>query len=142
MKPHWAAPLVGKPWSPNGQGPDDFSCWGLVRWVFREQEGIAMPELQVGVSEADNVAALAEAAHGSGWRPVFGEAAERDIVVMRDHRGRHVGVMVGTAHGLRLLHSDGWQDEDGKCHGSVIAQPLIDALRRGFRGVELWRKTV
>lgn len=137
---HWATPLIGKPWAPDGEGPDRFSCWGLVRWVFRERWGIDMPAIRVGdFTEGENVAAIKQAAQTSGWRPAEGDAAPEDIVLMRGADGRHVGVMIETRRGPVLLHSYGHMTVRGPV-GSVIAQPLRDAVAQGYCDLEAWRR--
>lgn len=30
----WLASLIGKPYCAGGQGPEDFDCWGLVRFIY------------------------------------------------------------------------------------------------------------
>ena len=44
---HWAKKYIGKPWVKDGQGPDAFNCWGFVRFVFKEQCGVYIPEVDV-----------------------------------------------------------------------------------------------
>lgn len=136
---HWASGLIGLPWARGAQGPDAFDCWGLVRHVFATRYGIEMPEVRGGdFGEGESVATLKRAAEISGWRPVDGEPRDGDIVLMRGIVGRHVGVMIETSRGLRLLHADGHQTARGPV-GSVVAVPLADAAANGYGGFELWR---
>lgn len=126
---HWAAPLIGKPHSDGGQGPDSFSCWGLVRWSFRVRHGIELPAIAVG--EDENAVAIKRSASASGWRPAAFPALEDDVVMMRGTAGRHVGMMVRANGRLGLLHSQ---------HGLGVAfQPLDDVLADGYGDHELWR---
>lgn len=137
---HWAADLIGRPWAPGAQGPGAFDCWGLVRHVFLVRYGVEMPLVQVGdFTEGGNVAALKKAAEVSGWRPVEGAPEDGDIVLLQGPKGRHVGVMVATARGLRLLHADGCMTDYGPV-GSVVAVPLDDARQGGYGRIELWRR--
>ena len=133
---HWAADLIGKPYRRGACGPDDFDCWGLVRYVFEHVHGIAMPVVNVGQADADtpdNVAAIKHAAAVSGWRPSGErEPAEHDIVLMTGIEGRHVGVMVRANGALLLLHCI---ERVGVC-----AQPLADLARVGFHGFVFWRR--
>src|SRR6185369_1666488 len=134
MKKHWAAGLIGRPWTP------DENCWWLVRHVFRTRYGVEMPDIVVReFGEAENVAAIKRAASASGWRPADGEPRDGDVVLMRGSLlgKRHVGVMIDTSQGLRLLHSDGFMTARGPV-GSVAAQPLRDVLASGYGEVELW----
>lgn len=34
---------VGKPFSPNGRGPDSYDCWGLVAEILSEQKSAKLP---------------------------------------------------------------------------------------------------
>lgn len=137
---HWAAPLIGLPWEPGAQGPNAFDCWGLVRHVFRIRYGIDMPQVQVGdFAEGDNVAALKRAAAVSGWKRIeAGAPQDGDVVLMQGPVGRHVGVMIASIRGLRLLHADGHMTARGPV-GSVVAVPLDDAKAGGYGQVEIWR---
>jgi hypothetical protein len=42
---HWAAEYIGLPWQADGDGPNSFHCWALVRHVEREQFGRNLPEI-------------------------------------------------------------------------------------------------
>lgn len=137
---HWAAPLIGKPWAPGADGPDAFSCWGLVRFVFKHRHGIDIPEIKLGdFGEAENVAALKRAATASGWKPVDDEPKVDDIVIMKGAEGRHVGVMIDTIRGLRLLHAKGHMGAKGPV-GSVVSQLLKDVRESGYYDLETWRR--
>ena len=133
-KKHWASALIGQPWTP------EHDCWYLVRKVFAERYGIKLPPVRVGdLGDVQNVAAIKQASQDSGWRPQEGEPADGDIVLMRGMDGaRHVGVLVDTEHGLRLLHSVGHMTARGPS-GSVVAQRLRD-VEHEYTEIELWRR--
>ncbi|WP_082568907.1 NlpC/P60 family protein [Rhizobacter sp. Root1221] len=130
---HWATVLIGRAWTP------DFHCWALVRLVFAQRYGIAMPD--VAVATDDNVRAIKGAAEASGWRPGPAPAQDGDIVLMQGPFGRHVGVIISTPAGLRLLHNDGHMSDRGP-RGGVVAQPLADATRDGYHRYEFWRRSL
>lgn len=131
---HWAAQLIGLPYSREPVPPQSFNCWALVRWVFEHRHGIIMPAVAVDDDSADNVAAIKRAAEVSGWRPSGARTpAEHDIVLMNGLEGRHVGVMVRADGRLLLLHCI---EGPGVC-----AQPLADLPRMGFSGFVFWRMT-
>jgi cell wall-associated NlpC family hydrolase len=137
MNAHWAAGLIGKPWSPDGEGPDDFYCWGLVRYALRIGYGVHMPELGVG-DQSEGVAAVKRAA--TGWRVGPGPCGDGEIVVMnKPKKGRHCGLMVRDGSRLVLLHADGHLSTAGPV-GMVRAHPLRDVLRDGFDSFEIWRR--
>lgn len=133
---HWAAELIGLPYRRGAHGPHEFDCWGLVRHVFAQIHGIAMPVIEVGPLAADtpaNVAAIKHAAAVSGWAPSGATTpAEHDIVLMNGIDGRHVGVMVAANGTLALLHC-----LEG---AGVCVQPLADLARSGFTGFVFWRR--
>lgn len=136
-EPHWAAEHIGKPYRRGAHGPDAFSCWGWVRFVFKTRYGIDMPNVnveRVGDERENNIAAIKKAARLSGWAPVSHVApADGDIVLMESIEGRHVGVMASVDGFVRLLHS---VNPIG-----VISQTLHDAHIGGFWGFEFWRRT-
>lgn len=134
---HWALNLIGLPYKLGASGPDEFDCWGLVRWVFENVHGIQMPVIQVGQTDPStpaNLAAIRQAALVSGWRPTpLGSIAiENDILLMTGLEGRHVGVMVAANGGLFFLHCI---DRVGVC-----LQPLQELRRAGFRDFTSWRR--
>lgn len=140
MKEHWARALLGKPWSRDGEGPDRFSCWGLVRTVFRERYGLDLP--LVGAGDLASVSASqALKADASGWGSVpLDQAREGDLVMLDRLDGeRHVGVIVQASSGLRVLHAEGYVQR-GKEVGTVCIEPLEALVARGAIHVELWRR--
>ncbi|CDK97874.1 conserved protein of unknown function [Magnetospirillum gryphiswaldense MSR-1 v2] len=42
---HWAAAMIGLPWSPHGRGPDLFNCWEFVRMVQAQHFGRGLPDI-------------------------------------------------------------------------------------------------
>jgi hypothetical protein len=136
MAAHWAAHLIGEPWTPAR------NCWWLVRQFFALRCGLDMPQVVVGDTEdhaAENVAAIKHTASLSGWRRIEGEPQVDDVLVMTSpfHR-RHVGVVIYADRALRLLHSDGHLGERGAV-GCVVAPPIDEALRHVAGPVEIWR---
>lgn len=114
----WAADQVGKPWSPYGEGPHSYSCWGLVRAGFRAMHGIDMPAVLVGHVDESQVRAIKHAVTVSGWRRVAGARAVHDIVLMRSNVETHCGLVINANGHFGVLHSshvrgvvyDTWED--------------------------------
>ena len=126
---------VGRPYEPGADGPTAFSCWGLVRHVFRTQAGVDMPMVAVHTEEAaaaDNVGAIKKAARVSGMRPVVDGSPPQsmDIVVMYGVGTLHCGVVVKVNGRLHVLHA---AHEAG-----VVCEPWQHATQ-GL-SVELWRQ--
>ena len=133
---HWAAPLVGVPWSL------ERNCWWLVREFFAQRYGIVMPDVIVADEvwpRVDNAAAIRLGAMASGWRPVQGEPQADDVVLMQGPAGRHVGVMLQADGRLGVLHNDGCMTERGP-RGSVVFQSLAEATDGGYGAFEFWRR--
>ena len=87
---HWALPLIGQPWT------TERNCWWLVRHVFKEQLGIDLPIVQVGIG-GDESKAIREASQTSGWRPCeVTDPREFDVVLMQGPLGPHIGVMISA----------------------------------------------
>lgn len=132
----WPAIYVGKPWAPGADGPLAFNCWGLVRHVFREREGIELPIVVVDDQDqpdAANVSAIKQAARRAGMRRTARNEPPQvmDVAVLIGPATTHVGIVVRANGRLCLLHSS---------HAAgVKCEPLVHALA-GYQ-VELWRKT-
>lgn len=127
---HWATSLIGAQWSPCGDGPEVFSCWGLVRHVFRSRYGVALPVVTVANPDEDNVRAIKQVVQVSGLHRVDGPVQEGDILIMRSKVELHCGVAVVANGALGVLHS--------QRNGGVRFEPLGYAT--AGTTVELWRR--
>lgn len=124
---HWAEELIGRPWQAGGRGSDAFDCWGLVRFCWREQFGIEVPEIPVDAADLRRVLdAFRDHPERRRWRLVT-EPREGDAVLMRQSRHPvHVGLWLevdggGVLHAARGigvafqnprdLHLQGWRIE-------------------------------
>lgn len=130
---HWAARYIGRPHSPAGEGPDAFSCWGLIRHVFSRERGVDFPAVQVGDEirgEPVNVQAIKASARASGFRRLEQSVApaDGDIVIMRSAIRLHCGLVLRVNGGIRVLHSS---HERG-----VVLEHWRDAV--AGMSVELW----
>jgi cell wall-associated NlpC family hydrolase len=126
----WATDQIGKPWRADGEGPHAYSCWGLVRAAFRAVHGVDIPHVAVASPEESQVRSIMHAARVSSWRPVEGVRADGDIVLMRDRRKVHCGLVIAANGYLGVLHSS---------HTSgVVYQRWEDAVSSMTH--ELWRK--
>ena len=105
--PDWVADYVGVPYRMLGRSRDGADCWGLVRLVYADRLGIALPAYDGrgfrGRASVPDVARLVADARGA-WREVPEvAAAPPDLVLLRVHgQPVHVGLLV--APGI-MLHS-------------------------------------
>lgn len=132
---HWAAAYVGMPYRSGADGPDAFSCWGLVRHVFQHVHGVVFPDVVIdeGAPEAQgNTRAILQCARVSAMRrmPDSTAPADGDIVIMRSLVRLHCGLVIRANGGLRVLHAS---------HATgVVLQHWRDATE-GMTA-ELWRR--
>jgi cell wall-associated NlpC family hydrolase len=135
---HWSSRYVGAPWAPDADGPVHFSCWGLVRHVYRERHGIELPHVVIEPDRIDegalaNVVAIKESARLAGMKPLsFKQLSpkDEDVVIMRSNTRLHCGIVVRVNHGIRVLHSS---HEAG-----VLCERWDDAILGMVP--ELWRR--
>ena len=133
----WVAAYVGLPHArdPHGDGPDAFSCWGLVRHVFRHVHGIVFAPVAVNDGaprSTENARAILACARASAMRrvPDGTPPADGDIVIMLSLVRLHCGLVVRANGGLRVLHAS---HESG-----VVLEHWRDAA--GGMTTELWRR--
>lgn len=132
---HWAWSYVGLPHAPGADGPDAFSCWGLVRHVFRSVHGIVFAPVAVhenAPASPGNARAILACARASRMRrmPDGTPPADGDIVIMRSLVCLHCGMVVRANGGLRVLHS------------SHVTGVVLEHWRDAVDGMtwELWRR--
>jgi len=106
--PDWTSLYVGVPWRDRGRDRDGLDCWGLVRLVYGERFGIALPDLggSYGASEdAPSVSRVLgeEAAPAGSWTRREGSPEEVGDVGVFRIRGlpAHVGIAVSDR---KILH--------------------------------------
>ena len=128
---HWAVKYIGLPWTPQGFGPQEFNCWGLVWWVQRNQFARDLPQ-HAFVSPYDRVRMAREmetAVHGSDWlelpKPmdgcVVGLSSSRIV--------HHVGLYADVDGGL-VVHS---------CEGKgVLAQSVSNLRATGWNLIKFY----
>ena len=86
--------LIGRRYSAGATGPDKFDCYGLATLVLRELFETALPARGGGLGDH------------RGWRqcPIQDGA----LCMMKNPRGRHVGVYLGPERGMiHALESPG-----------------------------------
>jgi len=105
--PAWVSPYIGLPFREKGRSTDGVDCWGLVRLVYAERFGIALPDLSDRYAASEDGPTVertveGETAPGGSWR--LREAPEVGSVGVFRVKGlpSHVGIAVADG---RFLHS-------------------------------------
>ena len=106
---HWSAAYIGRPWSVTGEGPEAFSCWGLVRFLMREHYGLQLPVVRFDQGarlDPTTLGAIKHAARLQGWRvlPQRIPPREGDIVVLESATRHHVGLVIRYRNRLSVIH--------------------------------------
>lgn len=138
---HWSTAYLNLPWTPGGNGPDAYDCWGLVRKVQLTQYGHDMPTLRVGDIEAEphQWSAIRSMVQRGPWQRTEERPREGDILMMLNAEGKpHVGIVIELPR-LSVLHAVGGLDEHGVPYGAVRIDALDQLAVLGFGHFEVWR---
>lgn len=110
---HWSAAYIGLPWQERGLTREGVACWGLVRLVLAEVQGLDVPDYAASVPSLQaraEVAAVFEGGVEAGpWIKVEpADAREFDVLVFR-RAGleAHAGLVCGPG---RMLHISSGRD--------------------------------
>lgn len=128
----WPEFYLGIPWKVGGRNPDQgLDCWGLLRYVYKLQFGIELPEHAApatSLAPSDHVTEDELNAHT--WVELVSPAVG-DVVALGKQQGFcHVGIYVETP-APSLLHSS------FNCLSAII--PLKVLYRQGFHHVKYYR---
>lgn len=52
---HFANKYIGRPWIAGTQGPDNFDCWGFVRYVLLHEYGFDVPPVNINPNNLRDV---------------------------------------------------------------------------------------
>ncbi len=125
---HWAERFFERhhPWVAGAQGPDEFDCWGFVRYCQREFYSRDMPLIVIDADDDPQVAAsirstLRGLLRGGRWRPAAAPEDGAGVVVRRAGDENHVGLWI-DADGGGVLHC---------LRGAGVIFSSINQLRAG-----------
>lgn len=97
--------LIGKPWVSGANGPEAFDCWGLLRHVLRERQGLELCPYggvkETGLADMLRTAQAETAAH---WVPIGQPEHLCGVGMSRGKRIEHVGIWLDEGAG-GILHS-------------------------------------
>lgn len=115
---HWATDYIGLPWRYGAEGPEEFDCWGFVRYMQMQHYGIEMAAVGYAYT---SVREAAEAIENSQVRKEWIEVPapqEGDIVLMaRNKIPVHVGIWIqanGTGCVLHCVQGTGVMCSHGR----------------------------
>ncbi len=142
LAPYDVAALIGLPWAPWAEGPEKFSCYGLVRHVLHKTSGLELPSAALfNVDNVDDARTVMAAARRAGWAPADPPLREGDVALMRNLSGtRHMGIACRLEAGgvIGVLNANGSNDARGHARGCVQWAPMAD-MAAEFYDLELWR---
>lgn len=104
----WSNDFIGIPWAERGASRDGCTCWGLVRLVYAERCGLAVPDYRdvcADIANAEAVGGVFERYRNAHpWIAVDPVTIRPfDILVFRRGvRDAHVGIATGLKD--RMLH--------------------------------------
>lgn len=106
---HWSTPYVGLPWRDRGRGPEGWDCWGLVRLVYDERLGIALPSYDEAypssVEGAEIERLIGRRREDGPWVEVS-DPEPFDVILFRQGRhDSHVGLVVDRTHMLHMMEA-------------------------------------
>jgi hypothetical protein len=122
---HWAAEYIGLPYHPEGEGPDSFHCWALVRYASEKQFNRPLPEIDVPKNALGQMRAIRDELAGSRWQKLQSPCEGACVVLRQGRRPGHIGMWVETATGGGVLH----------CieRLGVVFQPIDQLSAHGYR---------
>ena len=93
---------LGKPWVNGAQGPHEFDCWGLVRYIYKTEKNIDIPFCNVDALKPLEVRhAFKESNEYQNWKEVADQQDFDVVLLSQASRPHHVGIWFQG----RLLHS-------------------------------------
>lgn len=102
MTPEQVSNYLGKEYRRDGDGPEEWGCWYLLRHCLREYYGVILPLAPVGDLEACRGIYSSRVRSGA-WIPVS-TPEDGSPVLMRGGREPHVGLYLDIDGG-GILHS-------------------------------------
>lgn len=90
--------LVGKPFEYGGRGPDSYDCYGLVKALLEERQGVKVPDYK-SPTDAHKISAIF-ALELHLWEPA--PAVEGSVATFRIGHSTHCGYLLSETH---MIHS-------------------------------------
>lgn len=122
-----AQPLLGLPWKRGADGPDEYDCWGLVKFCL-QKIGISF-KLEVDYSFPNGIDSEFERSLGY-WKSI---SVPEDNCIVYGYKGK-VPVHIGFVIDGWVLHSVGENDSKG-----YIALTKIKNFKRLYNCVRFYK---
>jgi cell wall-associated NlpC family hydrolase len=101
---HWAFDYVGLPWVYGARGPNEFDCWGFVKYIQTTKFRIEMPDIDVPSNWAAAYDQIQHHEERTKWDEVI-DPVEGDVVLMaRNRLPIHIGIAVLANGSIGVLH--------------------------------------
>jgi len=99
----WCAKYIGIPFADHGAATTGCDCWGLVRMVYADVLGVALPDFACDYASASDRASVTKLleTERSGWVEVDAPRPLDVILINIQGRPWHVGVV---ASAKKMLH--------------------------------------
>lgn len=136
LLPDWVGDYIGLPFADRGRDRNGVDCWGLVRLVYQEVWGVAMPAYDDGYIDtgrtcfSDIAVALTDHCMASTtWRRIDAGAEAVGDMALFQIMGLpvHVGLVVAST---KMIHAE---------TGTNVVLDRYDGLRWGGRLIGFWR---
>ena len=94
--------LIGKPFDPEGYGPDAYSCYGLLCEVYKRY-GIELPITNISVTMCKQASMKEIQEHMAKWEPIFIPEVPCGVLIRSTNPdfADHIGVYIGSG---KMLH--------------------------------------
>lgn len=143
MRRHWVYDYLGKQWSADGEGPDSYNCWNLVRAVHLRLHGRHLPVFEPTKWNFRGYAtAFGEECVSQELTQNWIEQSEPDdldiVILGRAVKPSHIGLWVGHGYNGRVLHCVEPSPQSRGISG-VVAQQLQSMRLQGWGLVKFYR---
>lgn len=122
---HWASNYIGIPYQIGGRDREGLDCWGLIRLIYKEVNGIILPNCP-GIVKGDlrgDAAEIAREAH-ERWKEMPGPVESCVVAMSQKTVLHHVGLWT-FADGGKIVHC--------RENCSVVAETVRTLRLRGVR---------
>jgi cell wall-associated NlpC family hydrolase len=127
----FASRLIGRRWVSGACGPEDFDCWGIVKYIYEKRRGVILPEYP-GVTESGRLSMIRNAQHevDTNWLPLDEPEHFAFVGMSEGSRIHHVGLWLASGAG-GVLHS--------RQGSGVQFQSMLSVRQSGIQNFTFYR---